>query len=131
MTLGYYSKKHDLVQKVSKFLWIPSLLVLIVVAAKTDLLIDIKFGEIGHYFFYVISLVGLLFVVSLANCIIQHKVMSKMLAYIGKYGLEIMSLHKIVFKIIDIIICYVIIHDVQKIKIQPVSFPRYWLMYVF
>lgn len=130
-TLGYICKRKNYLSKINKHIWIVLMVLLITINYVCEISISIKDDEIGNGWFYLVTTIGLLFIISLSRELKTIRNINKGLVGIGKASFSIMAFHFICFKMIDGIIGNtLLIHD-NNLKAFPVSFPNLWPVYLF
>lgn len=89
-----------------------------------------KFMIINKWVFYPITVVGILFCLSLTKLLCRFEKIEKLLMVAGKNSFDIMALHFICFKLIDFVICKAIGRN-DILAAFPHSFNSIWIIYVF
>lgn len=84
---------------------------------------------INKWVFYPITIIGILFCLSITKVLCRNKKLETILAAAGKNSFDIMALHFICFKLIDFIICKSFGKD-DVLAAFPHSFDSIWLIYV-
>lgn len=105
--LGWLAKKYY--SKAEPFLGFPSLIIsavlLYLCCYQFGIQIELSVNLLGKwYLFYPISILGIIFCLSLAKVLMKWKFVSNMMRFIGKRTFHYMALHFFVFKLIDNII---------------------------
>ena len=130
--LGYFLKKYK--GKIKKINNIFVALICIIICGAfiwyqtniNNFEIELSKNQIiGFNMFYIISIVGIIFCLSLAKVIEKIPVVNKVMGTVGKYTFSIMALHFIFIKLVDVIYAYSIKetnHDV--ISEFPCAFPN-------
>ena len=133
MYLGLFYKKHfEIVDKyVYKLGFIPSSIIIYKINYLTNSSIELSVNRIiNPFIFFIISITGIYFCLSLAKFIMQNKFIEDRMADIGKNSFHIMALHFLFIKIIDIIYCMIKgINDYSVITKFPNSF-ELWYLYI-
>lgn len=128
ITMGYYCRKFSIIDRIKNWIWVPLAMALILLVWYVHVYIELKFGEVGGRYFYINSFIGIAFVVSLAKCISTSEHISYIMIIIGQSGLVIMAFHRIVFKLLDAVLCN-ITGKTQLIGEYQVAYPNLWLIY--
>lgn len=123
MGLGYCIKKYwEKIQKV--FLLLPGVIAGIIIYSisnRTGSYIDVSCNMImGKILFYVVTVLGIYFSVSVSRFICKFKIISDVLAKIGQYTFLIMAFHLITSKMID----WIYINVTQSNYDMLLAFPR-------
>lgn len=87
---------------------------------------------INSWMFYLVSILGIVFCLCLANLLCNFRVLKKIVSFWGKYSFSIMALHFFVFKVIDCIYSSIIGEtNVERISQWGVSYSeQLWPIYV-
>lgn len=88
-----------------------------------------KFMIINKKIFYVITIIGILFCLSLTKLFCKNKWIQNVLVMLGKNSFDIMALHFIFFKLIDYVCCGIKKRN-DILSIFPHSFDTIWILYV-
>lgn len=86
-----------------------------------------KYQIINHWLFYPVTFTGIAFCLTLAK-IISWLGLSSVFSYIGKHSFEIMALHFLGIKIVDLVIC-TIFKRPEDMAMFPHTFNNIWLLY--
>lgn len=131
---GYFLK--NLIQNKNQFFnligLIISLIILVTLAYTFNVTIDLSCNKIGNvYAFYPISFIGIYFCLCLGNLVLKVRYLNKYLATGGRYSMEIMACHFVVFKIFDYTIAHIMnINDPNVYGIFPCAFSQFWYLYI-
>lgn len=91
-------------------------------------LINLAAEDIGSaLLFYPLSLCGIYAMCTFAKYIDKAKPLSKALAFVGRYSFDIMALHFLTFKIIDL--CYANLTGAESFSNFPYAFSKLWPIY--
>ena len=135
MYIGMLAKKYwkNIEKYIFTFGWIIS-------ASILGMIINMKIGTIelarnqiiSPVWFYLISIVGIYFCLSLAKMFNKMNFVGKSMSYIGKNSFHIMALHFLTIKIIDIIYSKINnIKDIYRISAFPNSYSnKLWIVYI-
>ena len=85
-------------------------------------------GNIEGLYFYLMTVLGLGFVISLSKFISLSKKISGLFMLVGQSSLFILALHIICFRIIDIIVAIFKSSNVIR-KGSVVDYPFWWILY--
>ena len=134
ISLGFLYKKYE--DKANNFIsnwsWMPSALIIFIILKQYTSWIDLSANRlINPPIFYLLSLLGIYFCLSLAKTINYFKTSRKLMAVIGKNSFHIMAMHFMVIKTIDITYAYLKgIKDYDLITKFPYSFSHdLWFIY--
>ena len=136
-TIGYYVRNN--VKNLRKYLniiaFIMSFGVLLFFAYRTDYWINLTDNITGNILlFYLISLIGIYFVLYLSNLIYKIRYVNKYFEKLGIYSFEIMAFHFVIFKMIDFIysIKGIMNHTISSeiYGIYPYAFRQLWPIYI-
>lgn len=129
--LGDLSKKHNLLEfiKPRHFLFLFPLL--LILNNYKYLEIEISKGLLANGWFYLISIIGIAFCVSLAKIIEKSSSVMNIINVLSVNSFYIMALHFIIFKFIDVVYSNVI-DNYDLIKEYPISYselrPVYFIL---
>lgn len=109
-----------------------SAVVLYLINTKLHIFIELASMNIPGLWFYVISLIGIYFILSLAVIMERLHPVSALLAFLGRYSFEIMALHFAVFKLIDLAYARLWLKTVpENLSAFPTSFTHeLWFIYL-
>jgi fucose 4-O-acetylase-like acetyltransferase len=132
--LGYLLK-HIPVQKFYKYLrlyiCIPCIIFILLVLKYTGKSIDLSSSNIiSPILFYPISIAGIYFVLYLAKVILDVRKGIKLFSYIGEHSYDIMALHFLMFKLVDLVYVWVRHKDIELLSAFPCSNERLWPIYI-
>ena len=88
-----------------------------------------KYMIINKWMFYIITIIGILFCLSLTKLLCKNEWIQNVLVMLGKNSFDIMALHFICFKLMDFILCKVL-GDSSILSTFPHSFNSIWLIYL-
>lgn len=99
---------------------------------KLHIFVELASMNIPGLWFFLISLVGIYFILSLAALAEKLKAAAGLLGFLGRYSFEIMALHFAVFKMIDLLYAKLWLKAVpEKLPAFPVSFTHeLWVFYL-
>lgn len=99
---------------------------------KLHILIELASMTIPGLWFYVISLIGIYFILALAVLAEKLKPVSSLLSFLGRYSFEIMAIHFAVFKLIDLAYAKLWLNDIpENLPAFPISFTHeLWFFYL-
>lgn len=107
--IAYYTNKLKYLNPYLKwYMFIFSLIFLYLCASKFSISIELANNLTAGYNFYLISIIGIYVCLYLSKIILKSKYIKKYFILIGNYSFEIMALHFLVFKIIDLIYGHII-----------------------
>lgn len=137
-TLGYFVNKNtDKMKKIKKwYIMIPTLVIstfFLLYIIKKGMTIDLAIEKIiNGYMFYIVSIIGILFCISLAVNIEKIPVINKIFAFLGKHSFSIMALHFLCVKVVDVIYSKMIGEvNAEIISKWVTSYPeKIWGIYV-
>lgn len=129
VTLGFKCRENNYLERIKGKIWIIALAILCSIDIFTNITIGILDKNLNPCFFYIVSFIGLLFVLSLSKDLRKCKLVGKLLSIIGASSFYIMAFHLIVFKLIDLFIGKIIIKNNKNIKAFPISHPDLWMVY--
>lgn len=110
---------------------LPCLLFIIYFVLIKNYIIELSIEEIGSAFlFYPISIAGIIMILYASMLITKINVISRFFATIGKYSFDIMALHFLVFKIVDIIYGNIISSPASVISAFPTAFSELCIVYL-
>lgn len=129
--MGMYVKNKNLLKRINPFIWPFAGIVILLFNYITGKKVDIAAYEIyGGYLFYIITIIGIIFIVSFGNFVALNKTTGDIVSYIGKLSLSIMAGHFMVFKLIDGIAGQVVKVGSDRLQLFPYSFPQLWWLYI-
>lgn len=129
--MGMYVKNKNLLKRINPFIWPFAGIVILLLNYITGQKVDIAAYEIyGGYLFYIITIIGIIFIVSFGNFVALNKTTGDIVSYIGKLSLSIMAGHFMVFKLIDGIAGQVVKVGSDRLQLFPYSFPQLWWLYI-
>ena len=117
---------------ISKWSWMPSAIVIFIILKQYTSWIDLTNNQlINPPMFYILSLLGIYFCLSLAKTINYFNTSKKMFASFGENSIHILAMHILIIKIIDISYAYLNgIKDYELICKLPYAFAnKLWLLY--
>ena len=132
LLIGYLYKKY-----MSKEKWEVDFSIILLIITFSILVHFIKNGigiELSKYeiasavLFYLISIIGILFCVSLAQIIWKCNKLTTVISYLGRNSLEIMIYHVVAFKMVDYLY-FKLKGDVINISSIPYSCESLWPIY--
>jgi fucose 4-O-acetylase-like acetyltransferase len=134
MELGAYSREKNLHSHIHIWIWIPMSIIILLSNYFTGRQIDISSNIIyGGFSFFPITIIGIIFCISLAKFIIfcSNEIIVIAFQIMGQQSFDIMALHFIIFKIIDGIVGKMNLFHTssQQLLLFPYSFPKLWLVY--
>ena len=128
--MGMYFRKKGLIKKIKSFIWPIAGLILLLCNYISGYSIDIASYELyGGYLFYIIMIIGMVFIISLGKFVSLNKKAEKLVSIVGKYSLSIMAGHMMVIKLIDGIAGLILKADPERLQLFPYSFPQLWWLY--
>lgn len=106
--------------------------ILYLINTKLHIYIELASMNIPGLWFYVISVIGIYFVLSLASVAERLKPLSALLTFLGQYSFEIMALHFAVFKLVDLFYARFILQTIpENLPAFPTSFTHeLWFFYL-
>ena len=133
--LGILYKKYE--EKISRFVttwsWMPSAIIIFIILKQYTSWIDLSANMIiNPPIFYLLSILGIYFCLSVAKTIDYFKNTKIIFEIIGKNSFHIMAMHFMIIKFIDITYAYLKgIKDYDLISIFPYSFSsKLWFIYI-
>lgn len=107
-------------------------ILLYLINTKLYIFIELASMNIPGLWFYVISLIGIYFILSLAVIAEKLRPLSALLSFLGRYSFEIMALHFAVFKLIDLAYARFWLKAVpENLPAFPISFTHeLWFIYL-
>jgi fucose 4-O-acetylase-like acetyltransferase len=131
--IGYFLRKIE-IEKVNKYLnpylSVLCILFILLTLKYTGQAIDISSSNIiSPILFYPISIAGLYFVLYLSK-ILSNLKGNQLLAGIGKYSFDIMALHFLVFKLIDLFYIALFSKNYAILSNFPYSNEKLWPLYI-
>ena len=132
--LGIIYKRYEDKFKIiiSNWSWMPSAVVIFILLKQYTSWIDLSNNQlINPLMFYILSLLGIYFCLSLAKTISYFKTSRKITALIGRNSFHIMAMHLMIIKSIDISYAYLKgIKDYNLISNLPYAFSnKLWFIY--
>lgn len=129
--LGHFYKKYE--AYIKKYLGILSTIIcgflLAMVLHMNIGIVELsKFMVINRYIFYPVTIIGIAFCISLSSVIDKSEKIGNIFAYIGKNSFDIMALHFLAFKIVDLVACF-LVHDFTNLSVFPHTFIVLWPVY--
>lgn len=130
--LGLFTKIY--IKKLDKYIYklgfIPAGIIIYVINYITNSSVELSINRIiNPFIFFIISITGIYFCLSLAKFIKGKKIENK-ITEIGKNSFHIMALHFLFMKIIDVIYCKINgIEDILLMSKFPTSFDL-WYLYI-
>ncbi|MEG2427734.1 MAG: acyltransferase family protein [Clostridium sp.] len=109
-----------------------SAIVLYLINNRLHILIELASMSIPGLWFYVISLIGIYFILSLTVIMEKIPPVSRLLCFLGRYSFEIMAIHFAVFKLIDLVYAKFWLHAIpENLAAIPISFTHeLWVFYL-
>mgnify|MGYP003374074335 FL=1 len=132
VTIGYmYKRKEEFINKlINIFTFIACLVIMVGLLYRNIGIIELsKFMIISKSLFYPVSFIGILFCLSLAKIISKHEWFKRLFSYIGVYSFDIMALHFLSFKIVDLLY-YLISRKPCVMSAFPYSYNEMRVVYV-
>ena len=133
--LGVLYKRYE--DKINLFItnwsWMPSAIVIFIILKQYTSWIDLSANMIiNPPVFYLLSITGIYFCLSLAKTIEYFKKSKRLFEIIGKNSFHIMALHFMIIKLIDISYAYLKgIKDYDLISKYPYAFSnKLWFIYI-
>lgn len=107
-------------------------LALYLINTRLHIFIELASMNIPGLWFYIISIIGIYFVLSLSALAEKLRALAGLLSFLGRYSFEIMALHFAVFKIIDLLYAKLWLKAIpENLPAFPVSFTHeLWLFYL-
>lgn len=128
--LGSLAKKIEIKKYCGLIIGIITFLIMSIVLYLNVGIIELsKFMIINKWIFYPITIIGILFCLSITKLFCKLGKIEKMLIVAGRNSFDIMALHFICFKLIDFIICKSIGKN-DLLAVFPHSFNSIWIIYV-
>ncbi len=126
---GFYYTKWNL----SRFLNAPGLILSFVFLAygaqKSIMVVDLNFNQISNFkIYYPYTLIGIYFVLALAKYISKVGVLTKIFATLGQKTYDIMAMHLLVFKLVDLILTTARGDKVLRLA-NMVAYENLWWLY--
>lgn len=136
IALGHLYKKyvHELKCRIHLLGFVMSSLVIIASYMWTRQVIRLGSGIIiNSYIFYPLVVVSIYWCLTLYYLVSLKNVnfIKKTLSFVGKYSLDIMVLHIVVFKCIDYLYCKLFKVDIETLSTYPAAFSKLIVVYVF
>lgn len=85
---------------------------------------------VSPYLFYPITVCGIYSMCYLAKVLSSVKYVSSVLAFIGRYSFDIMALHFLIFKLVDLVVGLIIKAPALSYSIFPRAYPKLWPIYL-
>lgn len=85
---------------------------------------------ISQYMFYPATLLGIYFVCFIAKMLAKFKPTTTTFSFIGKYSFDIMALHFLIFKIIDVLFGLITKASPEVYSAFPCAYPKLWPIYL-
>lgn len=129
--VGYIYNKYEWCVKKYVGIWsaiICGLILMMILRADIGIVELSKFMVINKYAFYPVTLVGIIFCISLSVAIDKTQKIGNVFSYIGRNSFDIMALHFLSFKIIDYVAC-LIRNDFTNLDAFPHTFVKLWPLY--
>lgn len=99
------------------------------ITIKQGILINLAAEQIGSaLLFYPLSICGIYAMCTAAKYLDKIKYLSSALSFVGRYSFDIMSLHFIIFKVVDL--CYAQIIGAESYSRFPYAFFELWPVYI-
>lgn len=134
ISLGIIYKKYE--KNISNFVtnwsWMPSAIIIFIILKQYTTTIDLSNNQlINPLIFYVLSLLGIYFCLSLAKTINNFKTSSNLFTTLGENSFHIMAMHLLIIKILDIGYAYLKgIKDYALVSKFPYAFSdKLWPLY--
>lgn len=132
--LGIIYKRYENYFKIiiSNWSWMPIALIIFIILKQYTTSIDLAINQlINPLMFYILSLLGIYFCLSLAKTISYFKTSRKITAFIGRNSFHIMAMHFMIIKSIDICYAYLKgIKDYDLVSNFPYAFSnKLWFIY--
>lgn len=129
--LAYYVRKiKDINPYLKWYIFIPSIVFLWLCVNKFSWNVELSNNQIPNYMFYIVSIVGIYACLYLSKVILKLKYIKKYFELIGTYSFEIMALHFLSLKIVDLIYALIINESNKSIYgVFPYAYSDLWLIY--
>lgn len=85
---------------------------------------------ISKYMFYPATLLGIYFVCFIAKMLAKFKPTTTTFSFIGKYSFDVMALHFLIFKIIDVLFGLITKASPEVYSAFPCAYPKLWPIYL-
>ncbi len=131
--LGIAVRERGLLQRINSWIWIPLAGIIFIINQWSGQEIDVaSFKLYGGYGFYPMTLLGLLFAISLGKTICHCKPLTELFSMLGRCSFWIMGFHMLIIKFIDGIAGKTGLVDTggEVLKLYPFSFPQLRIVYV-
>lgn len=127
--ISYY--KFDMIKLLKWPIALIAFAVYFYIFAIKDYQIDLA-GEqiISSYLFYPATILGIYFISYIAKLVMKLNIAKKAFSQIGIYSFDIMALHFLVFKIIDVIYGNLIGASHEIYSRFPCAYPNLWIIYL-
>ena len=134
ISLGIIYKKYE--EKISLFItnwsWMPSAIIIFIILKQYNSWIDLGNNQlINPLTFYLLSLLGIYFCLSIAKTFYNFKTSKKLFTILGENSFHIMAMHLLIIKIIDITYASIKgITDYKLVASYPYAFSnKLWFLY--
>ncbi len=132
--LGIAAREKGLLQRINSWIWIPLAAVILIINQWSGQVIDIAaFQVYGKYGFYPMTILGLIFAISLGKALCHCKALTNLFSFFGKCSFWIMGFHNMVFKLVDGIAGKTNLVNTGAggvLRLYPFSFPQLRIVYV-
>lgn len=96
-----------------------------------DCLVNLSVGQIvSVYLFYPITVSGVYVICFVAKLITKSKHLSNVFSFVGKHSFDIMALHFLIIKVIDVIYGTLINDSWKEYSFFPRAYPNIWPIYL-
>lgn len=133
MLLGYLIslKGFDFKKLLKLPIFIITLALFVFFTVIRDCQIELSAKQIvSPYLFYPITVCGIYSMCYLAKALSSLKYVSNVLAFIGKYSFDIMALHFLIFKLVDLVAGLIIKAPATSFLVFPRAYPKLWPIYL-
>lgn len=133
LLIGYILSLYKI--RIEKVLYLPiavvCLIIYVYLTVFKDNLVNLAAKQIvSSVLFYPITLTGIYFVCYLAKIISKNKYFQKAFAFIGKYSFDIMALHFLIFKVIDLVCGLILKDSPERYAAFPRAYSYLWPIYL-
>lgn len=127
--LGFCARKIDIKKYCNTIGIVISVAIMIYIIEKDYGYIELSRNMIiNRRLFYPVTCISIFFVLCLAKQIMKIEMLKNGLSIVGRYSYDIMAMHFLAIKLVDIIVCHMIgRHDL--LSNFPHSFENIWLVY--
>lgn len=129
VAFGSYFQRFSLEKKLNIVGMFFSFLVLLYITYSDLGMIELSKNQIlNRWLFYPVTLCGIYFALSMTKYISKIIFLEKMLAFIGRYSFDIMAMHFLAFKIVDLFACK-FTGQMELLSVFPYSYTGLWPIY--